>query len=161
MPEDFTPITSQEQLDSIISKRVKEEKELREEVENLKTQLEAKDAEIATLQKTHSLQRELDKRGLDQPVMQGKLETIRKLIDLDSETDPAEQLESLSKQVPELFRVPQGAGSGRLAPRSTLTPVLDREEPLTEEDIAAMSPEQIAKTPGLMERIDRFMSGQR
>jgi predicted RNase H-like nuclease (RuvC/YqgF family) len=158
MPEDFTPITSQEQLDSIISKRLKEEKELREEVDNLKAQVEAKDAEIATLQKTHSLQRELDRRGLDQPVMQGKLETIKRLVDLDSETDPAEQLDSLSKQVPELFQVPQGAGSGR---RRSSTPVLDREQPLTEEDIAAMSPEQIAKTPGLMERIDRFMSGQR
>jgi predicted RNase H-like nuclease (RuvC/YqgF family) len=160
MPEDFTPITSQEALDAIVSKRVKEEKELREEVENLKTEVQAKDKELATLQKIHALERELDKRGLDQPVMQGKLETIKRLVDLDSETDPAEQLESLSKQVPELFQVPQGAGSGRLAPRSTLTPVLDREKELTEEDIAGMTPEEMAK-PGIMERIDKFMAGQR
>jgi hypothetical protein len=160
MPEDFKVIETQEQLDAIIAKRLKDHKDQIQEVENLKAQLEAKDAEIATLQKTHSLERELDKRGLDQPVMQGKLETIKKLVDLDSETDPAEQLESLSKQVPELFQVPQGAGSGRLAPRSTLTPVLDREQPLTEEDIQKMSPEEMAK-PGIMERIDKFMAGQR
>lgn len=156
MAEDFTPITSQEALDAIISKRVKEEKELREENENLKAQVEAKDRDLATLQKMHSLERELDKRGLDQPVMQGKLETIKRLVDLDSEEDPAQQLDSLSKNVPELFDVPQGAGSGYFSK----TPVLDREKELTEEDIAGMSPEEMAK-PGIMERIDKFMAGQR
>src|ERR687898_67660 len=102
MPEEFSPITSQDALDAIISKRVKEEKELREEVETLKAQIEAKDKEIATLQKTYSLERELDKRGLDHPLMQAKLETIKRLVDLESEEDPREQLDSLSKQVPEL-----------------------------------------------------------
>jgi predicted nuclease with TOPRIM domain len=153
---DFTPIETQEQLDAIVSKRVKEEKELREEVENLKAQIEAKDAEIATLQKTYSLERELDKRGLDHPLMQAKLETIKRLVDLESEEDPAEQIHSLSKQVPELFQVPQGAGSGYFSK----TPVLEREKELTEEDIAKMSPEEMAR-PGVMERIDRFMRGER
>jgi predicted RNase H-like nuclease (RuvC/YqgF family) len=157
----FEPIETQEQLDAIIAKRLKDVKDQTEEVENLKARLEAKDAEIANLQKTHSLEWELAKRGLDTPGTQAKVENIKKLINLEGEEDPAQQLESLSKSVPELFEVPRGAGSGRLAPRSTLTPVLDREPELTEEDIAAMSPEQIAKTPGLMERIDRFMSGQR
>jgi dsDNA-specific endonuclease/ATPase MutS2 len=155
MPEDFTPITSQEALDAIVSKRVKEEKELREEVENLKAEVEARKAEIATLQKSHSLDWELAKRGLDTPVTAAKVESLKRLIDLDSETDPAEQLESLSKRIPELFVVPQGAGS-----RGSLTPVLDREQPLTEEDIQKMTPEEMAK-PGIMERIDRFMAGQR
>jgi hypothetical protein len=157
---EFTPVESQEQLDAIVSKRVKEEKELREEVENLKAQVEARKAEIATLQKRHSLERELDRRGFDQPVMQGKLETVRKLVDLEGEEDPAQQLDSLSKSVPELFVVPQGAGSGRLAPHSTSTPVLDREKELTEADLSKMSPEEMAK-PGIMERIDKFMAGQR
>jgi predicted RNase H-like nuclease (RuvC/YqgF family) len=156
----FEPIETQEQLDAIIAKRLKDVKDQTQEVENLKAALEAKDAEIATLQKAHSLERELDKRGLDQPVMQGKLETIKKLVDLDSETDPAEQLDSLAKSVPELFAIPRGAGSGRLAPRSTLTPVLDREKELTEEDIQKMTPEEMAR-PGIMERIDKFMAGQR
>jgi hypothetical protein len=157
----FEPIETQEQLDAIIAKRLKDHKDQTQEVENLKTQLQEKDREIATLQKTHAVEWELARRGLDHPMMQTKLDTIKRLVDLDSETDPAEQLESLSKEIPALFEVPRGAGSGRLAPRSTLTPVLDREKELTEEDIAKMSPEEIAKTPGLMERIDRFMSGQR
>jgi hypothetical protein len=157
----FEPIETQEQLDAIIAKRLKDQKDLTREVEDLRAKIEHKDREIASLQKTHALERELDKRGLDQPVMQGKLETIKRLVDLDSDEDPAQQLDSLSKSVPELFEIPRGAGSGRLAPRSTLTPVLDREKPLTEEDISKMTPEQIAKTPGLMERIDKFMSGQR
>jgi hypothetical protein len=156
----FEPITSQEQLDGIISKRVKEEKALREENENLKAQLEGKDKEMATLQKTHAVDWELAKRGLDTPITAAKVESIKKLIDLEGEGDPAEQLDSLSKSVPELFVVPQGAGSGRLAPRSTLTPVLDREKELTEEDLSKMTPEEMAK-PGIMERIDRFMAGQR
>jgi hypothetical protein len=156
----FEPIETQEQLDAIIAKRLKDVKDQTQEVENLKTQLEAKDAEIATLQKTHSLEWELAKRGLDTPVTRHKVEHIKRLIDLDSETDPAEQIDSLSKQVPELFQVPQGAGSGRLAPRSTLTPVLDREKELTEEDIQKMTPEEMAR-PGIMERIDKFMAGQR
>jgi chromosome segregation ATPase len=153
---DFTPIESQEQLDAIVSKRVKEEKELREEVENLKVQIEAKDKEIATLQKTYSLERELDKRGLDHPLMQAKLETIKRLVDLESGEDPAQQLDALSKNVPELFQVPQGSGSGYFSK----TPVLDRQKDLTEEDIAGMTPEEMAK-PSIMERIDKFMAGQR
>jgi hypothetical protein len=156
MPEDFTPITSQEALDSIISKRLKDQKDQTEEVENLKAQIEAKDAEIATLQKTHSLEWELAKRGLDTPITWHKVEHIKKLIDLDSETDPKEQLDSLAKKVPELFEVPQGSGSGYFSKK----PVLDGEKELTEEDIAAMSPEEMAK-PGIMERIDRFMAGSR
>ena len=152
----FEPIETQEQLDAIVSKRVKEEKELREEVENLKAQIEAKDAEIATLQKTHAVEWELAKRGLDTPLTTGKVETIKKLIDPDSETDPAEQIDSLSKQVPELFQVPQGTGSGYFSK----TPVLDRDRDLTEEDISKMTPEEMAK-PGIMERIDKFMAGQR
>lgn len=151
---------TQEELDAIVSKRVKEEKDLREENEKLKAEVEARKAEISTLQKTHSLEWELAKRGLDTPITQHKVEHIKKLIDLDSDEDPAEQLDSLSKQVPGLFQVPQGVGSGRLAPRSTLTPVLDREQPLTEEDIQKMTPEEMAK-PGIMAKIDAFMSGQR
>jgi len=152
----FEPIETQEQLDAIIAKRLKDVKDQTEEVENLKTQIEAKDEEIATLQKTHSLEWELARRGLDTPITQHKVEHIKKLIDLDSETDPAEQIDSLSKQVPELFQVPQGSGSGYFSKK----PVVEREKELTEEDIAGMTPEEMAK-PSVMERIDRFMAGQR
>jgi hypothetical protein len=152
----FEPIETQEQLDAIIAKRLKDQKDKTQEVENLKTQLENKDKEIATLQKRHVVEWELAKRGLDTPVTRHKVEHIKKLIDLDSETDPAEQIDSLSKQVPELFQVPQGAGSGYFSK----TPVLEREPELTEEDIAGMTPEEMAK-PSIMERIDKFMAGQR
>jgi hypothetical protein len=156
----FESIETQEQLDAIIAKRLKDVKDQTQEVENLKAEVEARKAEIATLQKTHSLERELAKRGLDTPVTAAKVEHIKKLIDLEGEEDPAQQLDSLARNVPELFVVPQGAGSGRLAPHSTLTPVLDREKELTEEDLSKMTPEEMAR-PGIMERIDRFMAGQR
>jgi hypothetical protein len=153
---EFTPITSQEQLDAIIAKRLKDVKDQTQEVEKLKAQVEAKDKQLTNLQKTHSLERELAKRGLDHPLMQAKLETIKRLVALESEEGPAEQLDSLSKRVPELFQVPQGAGSGRYS----MQPVLDRERELTEEDLSKMTPEEMAK-PGIMERIDKFMAGQR
>jgi dsDNA-specific endonuclease/ATPase MutS2 len=153
---EFTPITSQEQLDAIIAKRLKDVKDQTQEVEKLKAQVEAKDKQLTNLQKTHSLEWELAKRGLDTPVTAAKVESLKRLIDLDSETDPAEQLESLSKRIPELFQVPQGAGSGYFSRK----PALDRASALTEEDIAAMSPEEMAK-PGIMAKIDKFMAGQR
>jgi dsDNA-specific endonuclease/ATPase MutS2 len=152
----FEPITSQEQLDAILRKRLKDQKDLQEEAENLKAELQGKDKEISTLQKTHAVEWELAKRGLDTPITAAKVESIKRLIDLDSETDPAEQIDSLSKQVPELFEVPRGTGSGYLSKK----PVLDREKELTEEDLSKMTPEEMAK-PGIMERIDRFMAGQR
>ena len=152
----FEPIETQEQLDAIIAKRLKDQKDQTQEVESLRAKLQEKDKEIATLQKEHAVEWELAARGLDTPLTLGKVETIKKLIDFGSETDPAEQIDSLSKQVPELFRVPRGAGSGYFSK----TPVLDREKDLTEEDIAKMTPEEMAK-PGIMERIDKFMAGQR
>src|SRR5829696_6607841 len=116
----FEPIETQEQLDAIIAKRLRDQKDKTQEVENLKAQIEAKDKEIATLQKTHSLEWELAKRGLDTPVTRHRVEQIKKLIDFESETDPAEQIDSLSKQVPELFQVPQGAGSGYFSKQPVL-----------------------------------------
>jgi predicted RNase H-like nuclease (RuvC/YqgF family) len=155
----FEPITSQAEFDERIKARLARERERwakESDTEDLKTRLEAKEAEIATLQKTHSLEWELAQRGLDTPLTAAKVETIKSLIDLDSETDPAEQIDSLSKRVPELFMVPQGAGSGYFSKK----PALDREKELTEEDIAGMTPEEMAK-PSVMERIDRFMGGRR
>ena len=154
MPEEFSPITSQDALDAIISKRVKEEKELREEVETLKAQIEAKDKEIATLQKEHAVQWELARRGLDSPLTAGKVETIKSLIDLGSETSPAEQLDSLSKRVPELFQVPQGTGSGYFSKQ----PALDRERELTREEVEKMSPQDIDSR---WDSVRKFMAGER
>ena len=153
----FEHITTQEEFDERIKARLAREREKwakESDTEDLKTRLEAKEAEIATLQKTHSLEWELAKRGLDTPLTAAKVETIKSLIDLDSETDPAEQLDSLSKRVPELFQVPQGTGSGYFSKQ----PVLDREKPLTEEDVSGMSESEINSNWG---RIKAFMAGER
>jgi hypothetical protein len=158
----FEPIESQEQLDAIIAKRVKEQKALAEEVENLKAQLESKDEEIADIKREHFLEdaqrdvrAELARRGVTDA---GRQERIMKLIDFSEASDTSfavAQVDDVAKDIPELVR-PRGAGS-----RGSSKPVLGRTEPpLTEEDIAKMTPEEMAK-PGIMERIDRFMAGQR
>jgi len=153
---DFEPIRSQDQLDQIISKRVKDAKELREENERLKSQVEARDKEIRTLARTHAVDFELARRGLEGPLVEGKVELIRRLIDLDSDTDPIEQLEALSASAPDLFKVPRGAGSG-----GSKGPVLEpQEKPLSDDDLRKMSPEDMTR-PGMMERIDQFMRGER
>jgi hypothetical protein len=153
----FEPISSQEEFDERIKARLAREREKwakESDTEDLKTRLEAKEAEIATLQKTHSLEWELAKRGLDTPLTAAKVETIKSLVDLDSETDPAEQLDHLETRVPELFQVPQGTGSGYFSKQ----PVLDREEPLTREEVEAMSESEINSR---WDQIKAFMAGQR
>jgi len=155
--KEFEPITSQEDFDERIKARLAREREKwakESDTEDLKTRLEAKEAEIATLQKTHSLEWELAKRGLDTPLTAAKVETIKSLIDLDSETDPVEQLDRLETRVPELFQVPQGTGSGYFSKH----PALDREKPLTEEDVSNMSESQINSN---WDRVKRFMAGER
>ena len=81
-----------------------------------------------------------------------------KLIDFSEASDSSfavAQIDGVAKDLPELVR-PRGAGSG-----GSSKPVLGRtEKPLTEEDIAKMTPEEMAK-PSVMQRIDAFMSGQR
>jgi hypothetical protein len=153
----FEPITTQEEFDERIKARLAREREKwvkESDTEDLKTRLEAKDAEIATLQKTHSLEWELAKRGLDTPLTAAKVETIKSLIDLDSETDPVEQLDRLETRVPELFQVPQGTGSGYFSKQ----PVLDREKPLTREELEAMSESEINSR---WDQIKAFMAGER
>jgi hypothetical protein len=157
----FEPITTQEEFDERIKARLAREKEKWQREsgsEDLQAQLQAKDAEIATLQKTHAVEWELAKRGLDTPATSAKVESIKSLIDLDSETDPAEQIDSLSKRIPELFQIPEGTGCGRLAPRSTLTPVLDREKELSREDVESMSEQEINSN---WDRVKGFLAGER
>ena len=153
----FEHITTQEEFNERIKARLAREREKWEkesDTEDLKTRLEAKEAEIATLQKTHSLEWELAKRGLDTPLTAAKVETIKSLIDLDSETDPAEQLDSLSKRVPELFQVPQGTGSGYFSKQ----PVLDRERALSREEVEKMGPDEINSR---WDSVRKFMAGER
>lgn len=158
----FEPIETQEQLDAIIAKRVKEQKALAEEVESLRAQLQSKDEEIADIKHQHfqeaaqrDVRAELANRGVTD---EGRIARIMRLIDFSEASDTSfavAQIDGVAKDLPELVR-PRGAGSG-----GSSKPVLGQtEKPLTEEDIAKMTPEEMAK-PSMMERIDRFMAGQR
>jgi hypothetical protein len=70
------------------------------------------------------------------------------------DTPVSEQLERLSKDVPELFTMPRGAGS-----RGSLTPVLKPEdEPLTREQVEKMSEQEINSN---WQRVKAFMAGER
>ena len=72
----------------------------------------------------------------------------------DSETPVAEQLQQLSRDVPELFSVPRGAGSG-----GSSKPVLQpQEKPLTREDVEKMSESEINSN---WQRVKAFMAGER
>jgi hypothetical protein len=149
----FEPITTQEALDAIIGKRVKQEKALRTEVDNLKGQLAAKDSEVARARAEAAVDLALEKSGVAQT---GKAGVVKRLIDFDSETPVTEQLDALATEAPDLFKVPTGAGSGGSA-----KPVGQPEEkPLTEEDIQNMPQEERLK-PENMSRIDRFIQRQR
>jgi hypothetical protein len=181
---EFKPINSQEQLDQIISKRVKGEKALREEVDNLRAHVASRDEEIAALRREHEhelaaiergqrvsdLERQtramLAERGVED---EGRQERILRLLDLEDAAATQEhstpltsvefQLSRLAQDVPELLAPREfhiGGGSG-----GSSTPVLTPEQPLlSEEDIAKMSPEEMAK-PSIMGRVDEFLRGQR
>jgi hypothetical protein len=159
---DFTPITSQEQLDEIIKGRLAREREKWEKDspgEDLKAQLEAKDEELSNLKREHFLttaQRdvrdELGRLGVTDP---GRVERAMKFIDFSEASDSSfavNQVQSLVRDVPELFP-PRGAGSG-----GSKTPVLSSEKPLTRQEVEAMSPEQVNSN---WSRVSRFLQGER
>ncbi len=146
----FEPITSQDALDAIIRKRLKADKDLEAE-------LAAKNEELAAIKREHArtisemtLKSELASRGIRDETKQAR---IRKLIDLEGEQDVPTQLDGLSKEVPELFRIPRGAGSG-----GSSQPVLPKEEELTREDLESMSPDEINTR---WDSVRKFLAGER
>ena len=168
---EFTPITTQEQFDEAIKGRLAREKEKWEKqsgTEELRARLKAKDEEISNIRRGHYLEEtrravmaELDKRGV---VDEGRRARILKHVDLD-EIEATEdgtpsrqhllgQLDGVAHDLPELLR-PRGAGSG-----GSHRPVLETEKPLTREEVEKMPPEEQNK-PGMRERIDRFLAGER
>src|SRR5215211_4181059 len=89
----FEPITSQEQFDERIKARLAREREKWEKesrAEDLRGQLQAKDKELARAKSQYDVDLELSRRGLDAA---GKSERIKKLVDYDSETPVADQLQ--------------------------------------------------------------------
>jgi len=151
--KEFEPITSQEEFDERIKARLARERERWAKEsgnEDLKAQLEAKDEELSSIKKSHAIDQELLKRGVTDETRQAR---IKRLVDFEGEAEPTAQLEALSRDVPELFKVPVGAGSG-----GSSKPVLPREAPLTREELEAMSESEIN---GRWDQIKAFMAGER
>ena len=150
----FEPIHDQASFDERIKARLARERERWEkesDSENLKAQLESKDKELVRARAQYDVDLELSRRGLDRL---GKSERIKKLVDYESETPVADQLQQLSRDVPELFSVPRGAGSG-----GSSKPVLQpQEKPLSREDVVAMSPEEINSR---WDSVKAFLAGER
>jgi hypothetical protein len=166
---EFTP-EQQAKIDGIVTQRVARERERLEKesgVEDLKAQLEAKDEELAQIQREHyradarrALVDELATSGVTE---EGRIERILRHVDLDA-IEPADdgrphfgsirgQLADISRDMPELLSYQLGAGSG-----GSSKPVLSREAPLTHEELEAMSESEINSR---WDQIKAFMQGQR
>jgi hypothetical protein len=167
---EFTP-EQQAKIDEIVKQRVARERERFEKengTEDLKAQLAAKDEEISQIRREHyranarrAIVDELGAHGVSE---QGRIERILRYVDLD-EVEPGEdgnpyfgsvrqQLASVSRDMPELLQYQLGAGSGI----GSKTPVLQREAPLTREEVEAMSESEINSR---WDAVKRFMAGQR
>jgi len=104
---------------------------------------------------------ELNNRGV---VDEGRRERVMRHVNLDEVEATADgkpsrehvlrQLDDVSRDLSELLQ-PRGGGS-----RGSKKPVLETEKPLTRQEVEAMSPTEQAR-PGMRERIDRFLTGER
>jgi hypothetical protein len=179
----FEPITSQQEFDERIRARLARERERFEKengVEELRSQLAAKDAElkeqlaskdeeIAQIQQERyreNVRRELvanlEYKGITD---EGRQQRILKHVDFDAivpghDGNPSpisvdEQLASIHQDMPELLpeKFMVGAGSG-----GSKRPVLKTEEPLTREQVEKMSESEINSN---WQRVKRFMAGER
>jgi hypothetical protein len=167
----FEPITTQEEFDTRIKSRLAREREKWEkesDTEELKTQLEAKDEEISQIRREHyradARRAVVDELGAHGVTEEGRIERILRHVDLDA-IEPAEdgspyfgsvrgQLADVSRDMPELLSYQLGAGSGT----GSKTPVLEREAPLSREEIEAMDESEINSR---WDQIKRFMAGER
>src|SRR5215213_7784578 len=135
---ELTP-EQQAKVDEIVKARITREKERWEKdsgVEDLRAQLEAKDAEIAQIQREHyradARRAVLDELAASGVTEEGRIERILRHVDL-GEIEPSEdgnpylgsvrrQLADVSRDMPELLNYKLGAGSGR----GSKTPVLEQ-----------------------------------
>lgn len=165
----FEPITTQEEFDEIIKGRLAREREKWEKrssesegsaegplpseaLEGLKAQLEAKDRELASMAEEAAIDGELARRGITDATRQAR---IKRLVDGAGAEPVEDQLAALSKDVPELFKVPKGAGSG-----GSKTPVasLETEKPLTRDEVENMGPDDINSR---WDAVKAFLAGER
>jgi hypothetical protein len=165
----FEPITTQEEFDARIKSRLARERERWEkgsDVDDLRQALAAKDQEIADLKREHDLDntrrallQELARRGVDD---EGRRERVLKLVALGAvEVRPGgepdreqilRQIDGVASDIPELVR-PRGAASGGSKRR-----VLHDENPLTRDEVEAMSEEEVNSN---WRRVQRFLQGER
>lgn len=184
---EFTPIESQEEFDKRLGKRLAAERDkwereagveevrtkLQAQIDQLSAAVEDKERQLSGVHKEHRRQ-ELERntkallaeRGVEDEARQKR---VMRLVDFDgalADEGPSEpekvvewQLRQLANDIPELLskrEFPIGAGSGG----SSKPVFLAREKPLTEEELAEMSPDEMSQ-PSVMERVDRFMKGER
>lgn len=184
---EFEEIRTQEEFDARLGKRLAAERDkweresgveevrtsMQAELDQLNAALEDKDRELADTHKQHRLgelerytKNLLAERGVDD---EGRQKRVFKLLDLegadttDKYTTPEKavewQLAQIANDIPELLAPKQfsiGSGSGI----GSRKPVLTHEPALTEEQLAKMSPDEMAQE-GVMRRIDKFMRGER
>lgn len=167
---EFTP-EQQAKIDEIVKQRVARERERLEKesgVEDLKAQLASKDEEISQIRGEHyradarrAVVEELVASGVTE---EGRVERILRHVDLDA-IEPTEdgspnfgsvrrQLADVSHDMPELLSCQLGSGSGI----GSKKPVLQREMPLTREEVEKMSESEINSN---WQRVKRFMAGER
>jgi hypothetical protein len=167
----FEPITTQEEFDERIKARLARERERwakESGAEDLKAQLEAKDEEISQIQREHyradAHRAVVDELAASGVTEEGRIERILRHVDLDA-IEPADdgrphfgsvrgQLAGVSRDMPELLSYQLGAGSGI----GSKKPVLQREAPLTREEVEAMDESQINSN---WDRVKAFMAGER
>src|ERR671921_2064565 len=163
----FEPITTQEEFDDRIKARLARERERwakESDTEDLKAQLQSKDEEIAQIQREHyranARRAVVDELGVHGVTEEGRIERVLRHVDLDA-IEPAEdgsphfgsvrgQLAGVSRDMPELLSYQLGAGSG-----GSVKPLLQREAPLTREEIESMSESEINSR---WDQIKRFMA---
>jgi hypothetical protein len=166
---EFTP-EQQAKVDEIVKQRVARERERLEKesgAEDLKVQLAAKDEEIAQIERERyradarrAVVDELVASGVTE---EGRIERILRHVDL-GELEPSDdgnpyfgsvrrQLADVSRDMPELLSYQLGSGSG-----GSSKPVLQREAPLTREEVEGMSESEINSR---WDQIKAFMAGER
>jgi hypothetical protein len=166
---EFTP-EQQAKIDEIVKQRVARERERLEKesgVEDLKAELATKDEEISQIRREHyradARRAVVDELAASRVTEEGRIERILRHVDLDAiePTDDGNprlgsvrhQLADVSRDMPELLDYRLGSGSG-----GSSKPVLQREAPLTREELEGMSESEINSR---WDQIKRFMAGER
>ena len=167
----FEPITSQEEFDERIKARLAREREKWEKESgdhDLRTQLEAKDDEIAQIQHEHyradARRAVVDELAAHGVMEEGRRDRILRYVDLDA-IERAEdgsprlvsvrgQLADISRDMPELLSYQLGSGSGP----GSKKPALTQEKPLTRDEVEKMGPDEINSR---WDSVRKFMAGER